>query len=708
MSQGKPTMSDTSTQPLLDRPMRWAQLALVENDPRRFDMRFWLDYFKRVHAEGVCLSAGGCVAYYPTDVPLHHRCKWMGNSDPLGDLIRGCRALGMVVVARTDPHAARQEVLDAHPDWFAIDAQGKTRRHWAHPDYFVTCALGPYNFEFMTAVTREIVQRYMVDGVFCNRWDGSGMCYCEHCQERFRAETGHELPRTSDPADPARRDYITWRQTRLFALWDLWDAQIQAINPKARFIPNTGGGALSGLDMARVGEKATILVADRQARRGLMPPWANGKNGKEYRATAGDKPCIGLFSVGLEEPHRWKDSVQSPAEISIWVADGIAHGLRPWFTKFCGVLHDQRWLAPVERIFTWHHRHERYLRNQRSLARVGLIYSQQTAHYYGGERAHSMVEDHILGWYQALVEARIPFEMVHDRRLDAQSIEGMRLLILPNIAALSDAQCEQVRSFVGRGGSIIATHQTSLCDEWGIRRSDFGLADLLGVSFVADEGPMRNAYLRLEHERRHRVLDGLADAPRIIHGVRRIEVSPRIAFPDRPITLIPAYPDLPMEEVYPRIERTETPELYLRQTDGGGRVAYFNWDIDRTFWEVLSPDHGRIMANVVAWAADEPQPVELAGQGLIDLAAWRQPDSMTVHMVNLTNPMAMKGPYRELIPSPPQELLIRMPTGLAARRVQFLVSEQQPQVSREGQVLRVRVPPIADHEVVAVDLAQAG
>ena len=57
-----------------------------------------------------------------------------------------------------------------------------------------------------------------------------------------------------------------------------------------------------------------------------MAPWANGKNGKEYRATMGRKPIVGIFSVGVEEPYRWKDSVQSAAEIRLWVADGVANG----------------------------------------------------------------------------------------------------------------------------------------------------------------------------------------------------------------------------------------------------------------------------------------------------------------------------------------------------------------------------------------------
>ena len=273
--------------------------------------------------------------------------------------------------------------------------------------------------------------------------------------------------------------------------------------------------------MTRIGERAPMLFADRQARHGLMAPWANGMNAKEYRATMGGKPIGGIFSVGVEEPYRWKDSVQSEAEIRLWVADGIANGLRPWFTKFSGTLHDQRWLKPVEEIFTWCHGAERYLRNERPLARVGLVYSQQTAWFYGGDRVRERVEDPALGWYQALVEARIPFEMVHDRLLDAEHLAPLKTLILPNIAALSDRQCPQLRDFVRRGGGLVATSETSLYDEWGTARRDFGLADLFGVSFAGRRpGPMQNSYLRLEHEtaRGHPLLVGLEDAPRIIHG----------------------------------------------------------------------------------------------------------------------------------------------------------------------------------------------
>ena len=126
-----------------DRPMRWAQLTLVEDDPGKYDPAFWLDYFRRTHSDAACLSAGGCVAYYPTKVPLHYRSKYLGDRDCFGELVTGCRKLGMNVVARTDPHAAHQDVYDAHPDWIAVDAQGEKRKHWADPELWVTCALGP-------------------------------------------------------------------------------------------------------------------------------------------------------------------------------------------------------------------------------------------------------------------------------------------------------------------------------------------------------------------------------------------------------------------------------------------------------------------------------------------------------------------------------------------------------------------------------------
>jgi hypothetical protein len=453
--------------------------------------------------------------------------------------------------------------------------------------------------------------------------------------------------------------------------------------------------------MKKIGELAPTLMADRQARSGLMAPWAIGKNAKEYRAALGMKPIVGIFSVGLEEPERWKDSVQNGAEIQLWVADLVANGMRPWFTKFGGVLHDERWLKPVEDAYRRLEGWEKYLRNVQPIARVGVVYSQQS-NWFGASRE----EGHVNGWYQALIEARIPFELVHDRLLDTAHIGQFKTLILPNIAALSDAQCDQLRAFVQNGGSVIATYETSLCDEWGVRRKDFGLADLFGVTWKGrTEGPMQNSYLRLEHDttQGHQLLKGLEDAPRIIDGVWRLEVEPREKFAQMPLTLIPSYPDLPMEKVYPRVEKTDIAEVFLRES-GKGRVVYFPWDIDRTFWEVLCVDHFKLLRNAVEWATNEEPPVSVSGVGVLDVTAWRQKNSMTVHLVNLTNPMMMKGPVRELIPVGGQQVRLQLPDGARVNRVHLLAADRKPQFTQRGRELHVTVPSILDHEVVAVDL----
>ena len=50
-----------------------------------------------------------------------------------------------------------------------------------------------------------------------------------------------------------------------------------------------------------------------------------------------------------------------------------------------------------------------------------------------------------------MVDARIPFEMAHEQLLDAAQF---KVLIFPNIAALSGKQCAQIRAFVAAGGGI--------------------------------------------------------------------------------------------------------------------------------------------------------------------------------------------------------------------------------------------------------------
>ena len=87
----------------------------------------------------------------------------------------------------------------------------------------------------------------------------------------------------------------------------------------------------------------------------------------------------------------------------------------------------------------------------------------------------------------------------------------------------------------------------------------------------------------------------------------------------QPLTLVPSYPDLPMERVYTMTLETDTPMVFCRQA-GKGRVVYFPMDLDRTFWEVLAKDHMLLLKNAVEWAMDEAQPMTVSGPGIVETA----------------------------------------------------------------------------------------
>jgi Hypothetical glycosyl hydrolase 6/Trehalose utilisation len=689
----------TTVGPWYERPMRWVQLAFTDDDPGNFDPQLWLDYFKRIHADAACLSAGGFTAFYPTRIPLHTRAPGVDQMDAFGVMVTGCRALGMNVIARVEPGGFREEVFAAHPEWVSRQPDGTPQRYFASSDLYMNCALGGYNFEFITSVMREIVRTYRVDGIFTNRWTTQSRCFCDSCRTLFRAASGRDIPESGSTDSALQRAYADWSAARLLELARLWNAEIRAINPEAFHIPNGVGAA--NRDLKTYSEFTPLIVSDSQARRDLTPSWENGKHAKICRMTMGENPICGIFSVGVEEAYRWKDSVQSPAEIRAWVASGIAQGFRPWMVKFNAKPIDRRWMPVVARIYDWHWRNERYLRNTANLARVAVV-AATDQFAQSADTGAGIPADYLNGYYQALIEARIPFQMIYDRALDAAQLDRYRVLILPNLARLSLAQCQQLRDYVARGGRLIATHQTSLYDEAGVRRGDFGLSDLFGCTYAGQvDERVTNSYLTLRHP--HPLLRELEDVPRVMGAIKRVHVTAQGASVV-PLTLVASYTDLPMERVFTRAPETDTPMAFCRAF-GRGRVVYFPMDLDRTFWEVLNPDHLALLRNAVEWAADEPAPLRVRGLGLLDVAYWRQRSSLSVHLVNLTNPMTMKGPYREIVPAGPFTVELTLPAAAKVGGVRLLEARRTVKARREGTQLSVTVPSVAMHEVVAVELA---
>ncbi len=271
-------------QPWYDRTMRWVQIAFTEDDAGEYDPQWWLDLFKRTHVDGICITAGDVTAFYPTKIPFHHKATSMKDGDMFGDIVRPAQKTGITILARTDSQACLNDAAAAHPEWLNIDENGKPRRHKSFPETrTITCAMGAYNFDFMTQVHREIAEMYGIDGLFCNRWQAwaRGMCYCETCQRLFKDFSDLELPRKHSDTLALQR-YAEWETQRLTELWQLWDGEIRKVKPTARYLSNVG------IDIDRAAELSPVYICEDK-QRGNGAPWSFGYRGKQMRTIFGPK-----------------------------------------------------------------------------------------------------------------------------------------------------------------------------------------------------------------------------------------------------------------------------------------------------------------------------------------------------------------------------------------------------------------------------------
>ena len=153
---------------------RCGQLNFNERDPLTLDVGGWAEYWASLRVNALLVNGGGIMAFYPTDVPYHHRSAFLGTRDLFGEMAAAARARSIRVVARMDCNYSWEEAVQAHPEWFERDRDGQPRRHNESTWLFKTCMFSPYFTEQMPAIYREIGKRYAVDSFFTNGWPRTG------------------------------------------------------------------------------------------------------------------------------------------------------------------------------------------------------------------------------------------------------------------------------------------------------------------------------------------------------------------------------------------------------------------------------------------------------------------------------------------------------------------------------------------------------
>jgi hypothetical protein len=718
--------------PWYRRTYRWAQTNITEIDPARYDIAWWRQHWRRTQIQGVIINAGGIFAYYPSKFPLHYRPAALGDRDLYGELARAAHDDGLVVLARMDSNRAHEAFHREHPDWFAVDAGGKP---YKAGELYVSCINSPYYEEYLPDVLREIIARSHPEGITDNSWSGLGrdsICYCQHCARRFRERTGKPLPNGHDWNDPAYREWIQWSYARRLEIWDLNNRVTKAAGGGDCLWLGMNGGGISGQsrsfrDYKEICARTEIVMLDHQSRSDSEGFQHNALTGKLIHGLLGwDKlipESMPMYQMGRST---FRLASKPEPEARMWMLAGFAGGIQPWWHHVSAYHEDRRMYRTAEPILRWHKANEQYLVNRRPIANVGVVWSQRNTDFYGRDNPDELVDQPWRGFTQAMVRARIPYLPVHVDHIERDG-PNLAVLILPNLAAMSEEQTAAVRRFVERGGALIATGQTSLYNEWGDPRPDFALADLFGVSGgkpVRDArdkriSETRHTYLRLTPElrgrvygpkagdeppvtaERHPVLAGFDDTDILPFGgtLDALTVNEKAKVL---LTFIPSFPMFPPETAWMREPRTNIPGLILNES-GGSRVAYLPADIDRRFAIDNLPDHGDLLANLVRWASQSHLPLEVTGRGLIDCELYQQPGRVILHLVNLTSAATWRAPVHELIPVGPLQVGIRMPQGVRPKVMKMLVSQEQRTIATEDGWARFELKSVLDHEVVVLE-----
>jgi len=693
-------------EPWQNRVRRVGQTNMTEHDPAVMNVEEWADYWHSAKVDVVFVSVTGILAFYPSKVPFHKHGKFLNGRDFFGECTAAAKQRGMRVVARMSPDLNWPDALAAHPKWAMRHKDGSPQLSTEDPRLFKTCMFSSYMDDYVPAIMREISSLYDVDCFYTNGWPPLGNlpeCYCANCSK---------LPPGGTPA--------YWRvfTERVLALWQRYDAIAKEKQVDSFYFANSGGNVRGGPNLDQLGKIIAWFQADNQGRTYEDPAvWGCSSQGRACNAVLDGKFAANVTAAYSTGNPGWRNASKSPDETRMWINETLASGMVPYL-HFVGAekgfCEDRRWQKLGVDYFDWTARHDAHLAARRSIANIGVVIGQSTQLLYPGPatvRTRAYMHETTQGIYDALLRGRFAFDYVHEDRLEPERLKKYRALLLPNVAMLSDRQCEQLSDYVRAGGSLMADFETSLYDENLNPRADFGLAGLFGVSKVGDAvGTNGNPYYaRIERPESpppqspapHAIVEGFRDTNWIPGAQNRLPLKP-VGNPV--LTVVPGFVRYPPELAYPPVSETTEPAVVLRES-GSSRLAWFSGDVERTWWLTGHGDLLRLLHNTIRWLTHDERVVSVEGPGFIEMFAWETRPGYAVHLLNYSNANAFHGWMQSIDPLGAQQLSMKLPPQVHVKSVELLRAEQTVPFKLDGQTLRFTVPSVADYEVAAVTVA---
>lgn len=694
---------------------------------------------QRAVQHGVTISELGFVdplyAYY--DSQLLKRRSPHVPLDRIQHEVAEYDRLGLRILA-VYPPTLQGEVYALHPDWRRI-ATNTTQVPEVdleqQPHGGMLCLLGPYG-DFFIEVLAEILTRFpSVDAFSFDGLHYGGVCYCEHCRSNYRADTGAEIP-DANMEDAAFRRYQHWADRRLESLIQRMQARLKGIQPEVALVTWTTNAGRFGhfLSIPRNMPARMNLLLDApdqefwldETNRGatIVPAFANAYIW-----------AVTNHRVAFSEPYLMthgnpygRDSFP-PEEIRRRMFLALTYGAAPSIA----VAQAPELQPAVYECLDDIQKRRAWLTNKQPERWSALVMSDNTRNFYG--RDPGQVEQrymaNVLGTFRCTVEEHLPVTIINDWNLTPDELAGYRVVILPNTACLDQQQAAALRQYVAGGGGLVATLDTSLCNEFGDPRPDFLLADVFGVSAgerIVNEGNDAqvdaNFALGLDEQywsKRRNIFDlrWNEDSALASDKLRSYIGPSAVTFKGAALAVTPS----PSAKVHARLAlragagqdsgTAEPMAAVVTHEYGQGRVVYLPASFDAAYYLYAYPYQRLLLKNAITWAAAESPPIQLEAPMCVHMTVMRQHDAgrkrLVIHLFNDLVTTAFHAlpaddvPLREEV-LPIHDLRLRIDQRYRVRSVELQPDGRSLPLDSVDSAVQVTVPRLDEHVLVVVHL----
>lgn len=684
------------------------------------------------------MATPGCapgMAHYTTfNTPQFEKLPGMGKFDLLRAYLPHARKRGIRLVPYINMHWYSFDFAKKHPGWEQLleDGSAYGAKYPLYGNGTTLCVNSGWR-DFAFAMIREVIKTG-ADGCFL---DGPvvfpGACYCENCRRLFARETGRtKLPSFQDWSDPWFKYFLQFRSNSMIRF--LRDAQraVTAINPDGVIFLNGGhystGDCICGREPEGLEEFQNFTGAEEffHCTDNYTSPYRSLHLSRFL--SAGKNPGVVFTHHAMST---WHYSPLCVPEMQTALAQTVAGGSNPWFAIFMDSMksRSREAFAGVENIHRFLEAQNKYIAATTSAADIAVLTSRKTLNNYisrlkgiamdtgsgreanlvqerGAGKLHSdianmrnasetIINGEYAGCFDALTYSHVPLRVVWDKYLTADSLKGIRVLIAPNPACLSEPQLKVLTAYVNEGGNLIVTFEGGFYDEWGQPAARKTWLKFLGIEKV--EGifaPSRTEdYLTITSA----ALPSFAEnflMPRTYYALKIVPA---------PGAHILAKFNEPIGRPYRKLAGVSKYPAILAARRGKGQVVYVCAPLFETYHKYSLNDHLQLIANLVriAYGKGRKLLVETSAPGNLAIEMRKNKCGTMLHLVNVSGDM--KRPMGSITPLRDIEISVRS----NCRSIKTLYAGKKIAFQRQADRIKFFVPKIDEYEIVVLEKEQA-